>query len=107
MHRSLTLIACIAISSAAAAQNLQTKIYRGAYFHNFETSAFTPEGSDETWCVKASEMTRAQVPGSKSGRAKVVVRGELSHKGKFCNMGAYAHILKVVEIIEATEVTSE
>ena len=107
MHRSHALIACIVMTSSATAQNQQAKVYRGTYFHNFETSAFTPEGSDEPWCVKASEMIRAQVPGSKAGRAKVVVRGELSSKGKYCNLGAYAYMLKVVEVIDATELTLE
>ena len=107
MLRSVFTIGCVAAVLAASAASPPGKVYRGTYFHNFETSAFTPEGSSEPWCVSVAEMSRAQVAGSKSGRAKVIVRGELSARGKYCNLGAYPHMLRVIEIVEVTEITSE
>ena len=94
----------IALAPSASAQDV---IYRGEYFHNFETSAFTPDGSSEAWCVNAIELKNAQLPGSKSGRAQVVIRGTLSPKGKYCNMGAYKHILKVHAVLEVKNLSQE
>ena len=78
------------------------KIYRGTYFQNFESSSFTPGGSTESWCVNAAEMVKAQPVGRGSSIADVVVRGELSPEGKYCNLGAYKHILKVYEVIKVS-----
>jgi hypothetical protein len=97
------LLAC-ALSFSASAQEVT---YRGEYFHNFETSAFTPDGSSDAWCVNAVEMKKAQVPGSKFGKAKVVIRGTLSPEGKYCNMGAYKHILKVHTVLEVKNLPQE
>jgi len=83
------------------------KVYRGSYFQNFESSSFTLEGSDQPWCVNATEMAKAQPMESGSSTADVIVRGELSPEGKYCNLGAYKYILKVYEVIEVSNLRSE
>ena len=82
-------------------------IYRGEYFYNFETSAFTPEGASDPWCVNSAKLVDAQLPadgapGGPWGRADVVVRGVLSPAGSYCNLGAYRHFLEVTEVISIT-----
>jgi hypothetical protein len=99
------IVSGAALSGCATGQ-LPGNIYKGKYFHNFEASAFTPDGSDQPWCVNAEEMIKAREPGRKSGTAHAVVRGELSPEGKFCNLGGYKHILKVHEVIEVSNVRS-
>jgi hypothetical protein len=87
---------------ACAAATKRGTIYKGRYFQNFETSAFSPSGKSDTWCVNAAEMAKATVSGSPSSTADVVVRGELSPQGHYCNLGASKHILKVYEVIEVS-----
>ena len=101
-HLAIWMSFACALLSACATTRRSENVYKGEYFHNFETSAFTPAGSKDSWCVNAGEMVKAQVPGSHSGTAYVVVRGELSPAGHYCNLGAYKHILKVYEVVEVS-----
>jgi len=98
---ALSLIAATLLT-ACASTPLPGKLYKGSYFQNFESSNFTLAGSDEPWCVNAGEMAKAQPPGRSSSTADVVVRGELSPEGKYCNLGGYKHVLKVFEVIEVS-----
>ncbi|UOV03128.1 hypothetical protein [Pseudoxanthomonas mexicana] len=82
------------------------QIYRGTYFQNFESSAFIQEDSNEPWCVNAAEMAKAQPTSRGSSTADVVVRGELSPEGSYCNLGAYKHMLKVYEVLEVSNMQS-
>ena len=102
---SLLLVLSLACASCVSAPK-PGEIYKGTYFHNFESSAFTPAGSDEPWCVSSAEMSKAIVPGSHSGTADVVLRGELSPKGNYCNLGGYKYVLKVHEVMEVSNVRS-
>jgi len=104
--KRLWLLALSLLIASCASVPLPGTVYKGRYFHNFENSAFTPEGSAERWCVAASDMAKAQAPGSRSGTADVVVRGELSAEGQYCNLGAYKRILKVYEVIDVSNIES-
>lgn len=103
---TVSLFISVTLLIGCATHHTSGKVYRGSYFHNFETSSFTPAGSDESWCVNAAEMTKAQLPASRAGTADVVVRGDLSPKGNYCNLGAYKYVLKVYEVLEATNMKS-
>ena len=84
---------------AGCATQSPAKIYKGSYFYNFESSSFTPAGSNEAWCVNSAEMAKAQIPSAESGTAEVVVQGSLSPKGHYCNLGASKHVLKVFKVL--------
>jgi uncharacterized protein YceK len=84
---------------AGCATQLSPQIYKGSYFYNFESSSFTPAGSDEAWCVNSADMAKAQLPSAQSGTADVVVQGSLSAKGHYCNLGASKHVLKVYKVL--------
>ena len=62
-----------------------SKVYSGTYFYNFESSTFTPDGTDEHWCLSGN-MEQAELPANEStgpsGMAHVVVRGKLSPPGR-------------------------
>ncbi len=92
---------------AGCATQSSPQIYRGSYFYNFESSSFTPVGSDEAWCVNSAEMTKAQLPSTQSGTAEVVVQGNLSVKGHYCNLGASKHVLKVYKVLSVTNLQAE
>ena len=96
----------LSIFLASCASPKPGQIYRGSYFQNFESSAFTQEGSSEPWCVNAAEMVKAQPNSRGSSTADVVVRGELSPEGNYCNLGAYKHMLKVYEVLEVSNMQS-
>src|SRR5690348_11371594 len=85
------------VSSRAASAD---GIYRGTFSYNFESSTFRPDGSGETWCIEGN-MREAILPGvvanypDAHGTAYVVIRGQLSHPGHYCNMGALRYMLRV------------
>lgn len=91
-------------------QPQQGKVYSGSYFYNFESSAFTPDGTHENWCL-SGDMSKAELPGkdggSLSGTAHVVVRGVLSPPGHYCNLSASKYVLKVYEVLDAKDRRSE
>ena len=103
---TLILLAVSILLSACATTRMPRKIYKGSYFYNFESSSFTATGSDESWCVNSAEMAKARVPSSSSGTADVVVLGKLSPKGRYCNLGASKHVLKVYEVIGVSNAQS-
>ncbi|EIL94309.1 hypothetical protein UU7_04897 [Rhodanobacter spathiphylli B39] len=82
------------------------QIYRGTYFYNFESSSFTPEGTNENWCL-SGDLRKAELPargpGGPWGSAYVVVRGELGPPGHYCNMGASKYVLTVHDVIEVRD----
>ena len=107
MERSALVVLAIllAFPPAVGSAGPGPQTYQGEYFYNFETAAFTPVGSKEAWCVNSAKLKAAMLPGAESsggsqGTAFVVVRGVLSKKGHYCNLGAYKHILDVVEVLE-------
>ena len=91
---------------AGCATQSPAKIYKGSYFYNFESSSFTPAGSNEAWCVNSAEMAKAQLPSTPSGTADVVVQGSLSAKGHYCNLGASKHVLKVYKVLSVANLRS-
>jgi len=86
------------------------QIYRGTYFYNFESSSFTPEGTNESWCL-SGDMTSAELPPKGQsgpwGTAYVVVRGNLSPPGHYCNMGASKYVLTVHDVVEVKDKIAE
>ena len=101
----LFLLGMFVIVAACSGCSTQT-IYRGHYFSNFETSAFTPDGSKEPWCVAAGQMSKVTDGAAASVSADVVVKGTLGKRGKYCNLGAYHYILDVQEVISVKNVKS-
>ena len=82
------------------------QIYRGTYFYNFESSSFTPEGTNERWCL-SGDMSKAELPAKGPsgpwGTAHVVVQGKLSRPGHYCNMGASKYVLTVYDVIDVKD----
>ena len=82
------------------------RVYSGKYFYNFESSSFTPDGTRENWCLNG-DMEQAELPAKGQsgpwGTAHVVVRGQLSPPGHYCNLGASKYMLKVFKIIKVTD----
>ncbi len=105
MRTNLYLIVlCLAALTGCASTPAPGDVYRGEYFYNFETAAFTPEGSSERWCVNSVKLKDAEVPANGSpggawGTADVVLRGTLSPEGNYCNLGAYKRFLEITEVI--------
>jgi hypothetical protein len=91
---------------AGCATQSSPQMYRGSYFYNFESSSFTPAGSDEAWCVNSAEMAKAQLSSAQSGTVDVVVQGSLSAKGHYCNLGASKHVLKVYKVLSVANLRS-
>lgn len=77
---AIGLFVCASLLPAGCVTQSSPQIYRGSYFYNFESSSFTPAGSDETWCVDSAEMVKAQLPSAQSGTAEVIVQGSLGPK---------------------------
>ena len=101
---SVLLVGAVIISSCATVTP-QGDVYRGKYFYNFETAAFTPAGASRPWCVNSAKLKAAELPADGShggpwGTAEIVVRGVLSPKGRYCNLGAYEYVLEITEVIE-------
>jgi hypothetical protein len=103
---AIGLLLSASLLFAGCATQSPSQIYRGRYFYNFESSSFTPTGSEEAWCVNSAEMAKAQLPSAQSGTADVVVRGRLSPKGHYCNLGASKHVLKVFKVLSVANLRS-
>jgi hypothetical protein len=83
----------------------------GVYRSNFEMSAFTPYGGEEPYCAALTpelteQMASILPPGlSLTGGSVVTMpatfEGHLSAPGRYCNLGAYEHVLYVTRIVEA------
>jgi len=98
------MVLCLAALTGCTSMPLPGDVYRGEYFYNFETAAFTPEGGSERWCVNSAKLKDAEVPakgspGGPRGTADIVVRGTLSAEGNYCNLGAYKRFLEITEVI--------
>ena len=99
----LLFLGLVAVSGCATSP-VPVDVYRGEYFYNFETAAFTPEGSTERWCVNSAKLKEAELPAKGSpggpwGTADIVVRGTLSPEGNYCNLGAYKRFLEITEVV--------
>lgn len=97
------LLGLFAITVACSGCSTQ-RVYKGRYFSNFETSAFTPEGSTESWCVAGNQMSKVTDRTGISVSADVVVRGTLGKRGNYCNLGAYHYILDVQEVVSVDNI---
>ena len=98
------ILLCLVALTGCVSTSVSGDIYRGEYFYNFETAAFTPAGSAERWCVNSAQLKDAEVPANGSpggawGTADIVVRGTLSPEGSYCNLGAYKRFLDISEVI--------
>ena len=96
---SLTAVSAILLlgGCATANQSHPSNVFSGTYFYNFESSSFTPDGTDETWCL-SGDMQQAKLPDKGAsgawGTAHIVVRGTLSPPGHYCNLGASKYVLR-------------
>lgn len=101
---AVLVVSALLVSGFSASQ--QGKVYSGTYFYNFETSAFTPDGASETWCLNG-DMSKAELAAQDGngawGTAHVVVRGVLSSPGHYCNLGASKYVLKVYEVLDVKD----
>jgi hypothetical protein len=101
----LALIAVVLLISGCVKPR-PDQIYRGTYFYNFESSSFTPEGTNESWCL-SGDMSKAELPAKGPsgpwGTAHVVVHGKLSTPGHYCNMGASKYVLTVYNVIDVKD----
>jgi hypothetical protein len=81
-------------------------VYSGTYFYNFESSSFTPDGTNKTWCL-SGDMRAAEPPDRNpqktSGTAHVIVQGKLSLPGHYCNLGAYRRVLTVERVLKVSD----
>ena len=102
LRHCLTSAMLTLIATAATGAEATGSLYSGEYFYNFENAYLTPKGTSECWAIKG-DMRSAELPGKNGappwGTAEVVVRGTLSPKGHFGNLGACTHLITVVEII--------
>jgi hypothetical protein len=91
---------------ATAKQPHPSKVFSGTYFYNFESSSFTPDGTDDTWCLSGN-MQQAELPAKGAsgpwGTAHVVVRGTLSPPGHYCNLGASKYVLTVSQVLNVSD----
>lgn len=91
---------------ATAKQPHPSKVFSGTYFYNFESSSFTPDGTDEAWCLSGN-MQQAELPATGAsgpwGTAHVVVRGTLSLPGHYCNLGASKYVLTVSQVLKVSD----
>lgn len=105
---SLAAVAAIFLlgGCATANQSHPSKVFSGTYFYNFESSSFTPDGTDETWCLSGN-MQQAELPANGAsgpwGTAHVVVRGTLSPPGHYCNLGASKYVLTVSQVLKVSD----
>ncbi|MGN6381799.1 MAG: hypothetical protein ACTHMK_04290 [Dyella sp.] len=105
---SLTAVSLVLMMGGCATANqpAASKVFSGTYFYNFESSSFTPDGTDETWCLSGS-MQEAELPARGAsgpwGTAHVVVLGALSGPGHYCNLGASRYILTVSQVIKVSD----
>ena len=110
MKRFLSIIGTAAVflcgGCATTAGPALSKAYSGTYFYNFESSSFTPDGADETWCL-SGKMEQAELPAKGAsgpwGTAHVVVRGTLSPPGHYCNLGASKYVLTVSQVLKVSD----
>jgi hypothetical protein len=104
---SLAVLSALFTVTSAGVPDKAPQLYRGEYFYNFESAAFTPEGATEAWCVDSAKLRGAELSstdsrGRSSGTAHIVVRGVLSPKGHYCSLGGYKHFLNITEVVEIT-----
>lgn len=102
------LVAC-ATSAYCDSYSSENSRYSGCYLIGFETSAFTPTGTKESWWVeweadttllsRALPRTEGNFRGVQS--VFVVVRGSVSARGKYGHMGGSARQIVVSEVISA------
>lgn len=99
------LLVAVALSLPVSGRAVSAgKIYSGTFSYNFESSTFKPDGRSDIWCIDGN-MREAVLPvvvanyPDAHGTAHVVVRGQLSPPGHYCNMGALTYVLRVTEVI--------
>jgi len=101
-----TTVALLCGGCATTTQPGPGKVYSGTYFYNFESSSFTPDGTDETCCLSGN-MKQAELPAKGAsgpwGTARVVVRGTLSAPGHYCNLGASKYLLTVSQVLKVSD----
>jgi len=59
---AVVVVSTLIVIAGAEAPSPTPQLYRGEYFYNFETAAFTPEGSKEAWCVNSAKLKNAELP---------------------------------------------
>lgn len=100
-------------SDEQPAPSLPEAVYRGRYVVGFETSWFTPCGTDERWWIPRDldEVTRfiaqspsqGSPPGWDNARLFLKARAIPSATGNFGHLGKYSRELEVLEVLEVRE----
>jgi hypothetical protein len=102
----MIVAAALLTGGCATTQPGPSKVYSGNYFYNFETSSFTPDGTDESWYLSGN-LGQAELasngPGDPRDTAHIVVLGALSPPGHYCNLGASKYVLTVNEVLEVSD----
>ena len=97
---------------------LPERVYRGIYSLGFESSNFTPSGSQESWWVSgespanhavmeaalAAEDRRLGHSSHATRQVFVVWRGRPSHRGRYGHMGASERAFHVTEVLSVRPV---
>ena len=103
LHKVILAACLVFFASSAFASGATVAVYEGQYFYNFENAIITPKGGNECWAIKG-DLSAAELPGKNGappwGTADVVVRGVLSPKGHYGNLGACTHQIAVLEVLK-------
>ncbi|MGB4859158.1 MAG: hypothetical protein WBP11_07480 [Dokdonella sp.] len=106
MNRFLFVCVAVVSSLSGCASGRSTdQLYRGEYFYNFESAAFSADRESQPWCVDPEKLIDAELPDDGTaagpwGTAHVVVRGVLSEEGRYCNLGVTKRFLDITEVLE-------
>lgn len=104
----LVFFAMFVVTSLPSRASEATKYasYSGEYFYNFENAIFSPDGTQEDWCLDGVSMKKAELPTNDArgagGTSHVVLRGKLGPRGSYGGLGRCKHVLTVKEIVEIT-----
>ena len=111
-HLQLSIAALLIASAKCAYSEPPSPVVRqisGCYFTGFETSAFTPKGTHESWWVEwdaDTTLLERALPRNADGSRGVwsvfvVVRGKVSGAGRYGHMGGYTKEIVVSRLISA------
>lgn len=71
----------------------------GTYRRSFEVSAFLADNAKSEWWVYDDELARLY-EGSEVGLIRVRISARISPKGKYGHLGAYAHCITEISVLE-------
>jgi hypothetical protein len=106
----IPILALCTLLAACVTPASKDLVYRGEYFDNFEHHIFTPNGTEEDWCVDTYSLRKGTLPvmdeGAQAVSAQVVFRGKIGPEDDDGGRGLCYRVLAVTEILEVTNVRS-